>query len=364
MTVPKKTLWQLDDHTRAKHEILHKYLEAWLPILKSFPRVIYVDGFCGPGRYDKGEPGSPIIALEVAKQHTSQLPDHIDFYFIDKKKDHIEYLKSEIPKLPSNIRVEIKQGEFREQFEPILKNLELSRNSFGANITPSFIFIDPFGYSGIPFSMVERILNLKSCEVFINFMVSYINRFLSHPNDSITENIVEIYGTNECLRIATEGNDRIQELRALYQSQLRTHAKYIRFFEMKNKKDSPIYFLFFATNSIKGFIKMKEAMWKVDDTGLFSFSDATNPSQSTLFGKYLVSDVINDILKKYAGKKNVRCVSVKESIEGETAFLEKHMKEALRNMEEEKRVVVEQIKLNGKKRIAKSFPDDAILSFL
>ena len=37
-------------------EILNKYNKT----------VNYIDGFCGPGRYKGGEPGSPLIALNVA----------------------------------------------------------------------------------------------------------------------------------------------------------------------------------------------------------------------------------------------------------------------------------------------------------
>jgi hypothetical protein len=33
MAAPQTTLWQIDRHTQAKHEILRRYLEAWFPIL-------------------------------------------------------------------------------------------------------------------------------------------------------------------------------------------------------------------------------------------------------------------------------------------------------------------------------------------
>ena len=65
MPVPKTTVWPLEPHTKAKHEILRRYLGAWFPILTSGGwnrRVIFLDGFAGPGRYSACEPGSPIIA--------------------------------------------------------------------------------------------------------------------------------------------------------------------------------------------------------------------------------------------------------------------------------------------------------------
>ena len=67
VAVPKDTIWPIEPHTAAKHQILRKYLDAWLPILGTYNnRMLYIDGFAGPGEYTGGEPGSPIIALEAA----------------------------------------------------------------------------------------------------------------------------------------------------------------------------------------------------------------------------------------------------------------------------------------------------------
>src|SRR5690242_2162283 len=86
MSSPKPTIWPLDPHTRAKHEILRRYLRAWTPILShgGFPVVQYIDGFAGPGRYSNGEEGSPVIALETALEHKASIPGKIAFVFIEK----------------------------------------------------------------------------------------------------------------------------------------------------------------------------------------------------------------------------------------------------------------------------------------
>ncbi|MFQ5431011.1 MAG: three-Cys-motif partner protein TcmP, partial [Nitrospinota bacterium] len=88
MAVPKDTIWPIDPHSIAKHEILRRYLEAWFPILNRFHgRIVYIDGFCGPGRYLEGEKGSPIIALNVAANHRNELAGDLIFIFIDERKD-------------------------------------------------------------------------------------------------------------------------------------------------------------------------------------------------------------------------------------------------------------------------------------
>jgi three-Cys-motif partner protein len=66
----RETHWELLPHTQAKHEILRRYLEAWLPIMATWQgRIVFVDGFAGPGRYSGGEPGSPLIALHTLLEH-------------------------------------------------------------------------------------------------------------------------------------------------------------------------------------------------------------------------------------------------------------------------------------------------------
>ena len=46
------TIWPLEPHTKAKHEILKYYLGAWFPILaKGSGRIVYIDGFAFLGYY-------------------------------------------------------------------------------------------------------------------------------------------------------------------------------------------------------------------------------------------------------------------------------------------------------------------------
>ena len=91
MGTPKETVWQLEPHTRAKHEILVAYLKAWFPILShgSDDGVLYIDGFAGPGRYAKGEQGSPLLALEAAKQH--RLSGKVRFWFIEQDPERASH---------------------------------------------------------------------------------------------------------------------------------------------------------------------------------------------------------------------------------------------------------------------------------
>ncbi len=256
MSTPSSVIWECDPHTQAKHEILKRYLQRWFPILnKHHGRIVYLDGFCGPGRYVGGEQGSPLVALEVAARHRTSLTGEIVFWFIDERADRIEHLEKELHSVqrPPHFKVFPETGTFHEKLEKHLNALDQQ----GTAPAPIFAFIDPFGFSGIPYGLVERLLKKPRCEVFITFMVDSINRWLEHPNDALVRHMPETFGTPECLEVAKRPGERIVALRELYQRQLRNAARFVRYFEMRDRNDRVIYYLFFASNNPLGHVKMK-----------------------------------------------------------------------------------------------------------
>lgn len=363
MSTPSDTLWNIEPHTRAKHEILRRYLNAWFAILGKFnQRVVYIDGFSGPGRYKGGEKGSPVIALESAMTHyANQIIKEATFIFIDENQQRVDHLKSEVKALrvPANFHVEIELDQFDSTLKEMLDNLDAK----GAQLAPTFAFVDPFGFKGVPYDLVERLLKNQKTEVFINIMADPINRFLEHPDPNITNHITSLFGTSEVHRIINSKGDRIRRLRELYQIQLQKIAKYVRYFEMKDENNRIIYYLFFATNNRIGHLKMKEAFWKVDPSTGISFSDHTNPAQPVLFNIDPSLDLEEELLRNFYGQK-VKVSQVRVFIEDETPYTSSHMKDALKHMEDSDRIVIEPYQLNGKKRRKHMFPDEVVLSFV
>jgi three-Cys-motif partner protein len=363
LTTPRDTLWPIEPHTAAKHEILRKYLDAWFPILNTYnQRIVYVDGFSGPGRYTGGEPGSPIIALEAARTHRAKLAGELVFLFIEKESDRAEHLEGEVAKLkpPPHFKVTVERGVFAEKLGKALDRLEKHRSQ----IAPTFALIDPFGFSGLPYALIQRLLSKNKCEVLITFMVDSMNRWLEHPEENIRSHIVETLGTQEALSIAGAPGDRIRALRNLYQKQLEKVAKFVRYFELRDRDDRVVYYLFFATNNALGHLKMKEAMWTVDPLGDFTFSDSTNPNQQVLFSNpSVVAQLVTDLASRFSGAVNLPVKEAETYVNDKTAYLRKHMGEALTTLESAGHVRVAPIKSDGKKRRAGTYPNEALLSF-
>ncbi len=362
MAVPTKTIWELDPHTLVKHEILNRYLNAWFAILgQSNKHVVYIDGFCGPGRYEGGEEGSPIIALKAALNHRKILEHKkIEFLFIDVDSRRITHLNSELKKIPipPNFSVKTEINTFDERFRTLLNELEVK----GAQSVPIFAFIDPFGFKGIPLELVERLLKNQKTEAFINLSVDAINRWLEHPDEQIPQHIIDAFGTDEVFDIVKKHGKRRESLRLLYQRQLERFAKFVRYFKMENSDKKTIYYLFFATNHPLGHVKMKEAFWKVDTSSGFKFSDATNPYQSVLF-EMDETDKLVEILHQHYLHQKISVEKIKSYVEDETPFLETHMRKALKLLENEQKIRADSLKRDGEKRTKGTFPDEVIVTF-
>ncbi|MCY4550642.1 MAG: three-Cys-motif partner protein TcmP [Defluviicoccus sp.] len=337
MAAPTATIWDLDPHTRAKHEILRRYLQAWTPILTQggFPEILYVDGFAGPGRYSAGEDGSPIIALRAALGPASRSAATIRFLFIEEKEDRARILEEIVSEMdvPANIKVEVRG---QETFEAVFRPILMSYGAKGVRPPPIFAFIDPFGWTGAPFSMVQEIMGYRSCEVLINFMYEEINRFIGLPDQ--VRNFDTFFGTRDWRDGAAlrDPRERRPFFHNLYLRQLReaARAKFVRSFEMRNERDRVDYYLFYASNNLLGLRKMKEAMWKVDESGEFTFSDATDPNQAVLFEPQPRHDVLRrQILERFADRE-VTVKEIETFVLAETAFRETHYKrDVLRRLE-------------------------------
>ena len=363
---PGKT-WAIEPHTRAKLDILRFYLQAWFPILSTggFPRIVYIDGFAGPGRYAGGEEGSPLVALNAALKQPLPLRSIIEFHFVEldpqclaRLEHEIESLRPELQQRP-NVQVTIhKEQNFAEAYDRICPRLGEDRRT-----VPTFALIDPFGFSGIPYGLISRLLSKNKCEVLITFVVDAINRWLTHPDAHIRSHIIETFGTDAAIAIAEGAGDRAIHLKNLYQQQLGKVAQFVRYFEMRDSKDRVVYYLFFASNNSLGHLKMKEAMWKVDPLGDFRFSDSTNPNQQVLFSNPSVEPLVTDLDSRFLGVAQIPIKQVETYVQDKTPYLRKHMTEALTQLESDGRLKVAELKTNDKRRRSGTYPNDALLSF-
>lgn len=270
---PKTTIWPRGPHTEGKHRVLRHYLDAWLPILGSWNgRILFVDGFAGPGEYGGGEDGSPIIAMKALIEHSSRnvIRSEVVFFFIESDRaraDHLSRLVDALkPHLPPNAKATVICGEFDESMTEVLNRLDEQRKA----MAPAFVMIDPFGVSGTPMRVIERIMKNQRCEVYISFMYENMNRFLE--SDEFQPHLDELFGTREWRDAASlQGEERRQRLYALYSACLkRAGARHVVHFDLY-EGNRMVYGIFFGTQHATGCDRMKQAIWKVAPFGDFCF---------------------------------------------------------------------------------------------
>lgn len=364
MSDTKRTIWDLEPHTERKHEILRRHLEAWLPILgQTNGRIVYIDGFAGPGVYSRGEPGSPVIAIQTALDHKllPRMRAELVFVFIESRRDRAEtleaVLRDRFPKLPEKIKWEVHHASFSDTINEMLDDIEKQ----GGRLAPTFAFIDPFGFAGFPLAVVRRLLSYRACELLVTFMEGFVVRFLDEMRAATLD---ELFGTREWsqARDLTTSEERRNFILALYEEQLRKEcgAKFVRSFEMVGTGGNVLYYLTFATRHIKGLEVMKRAMWKADPTGRFRFSDRTDPAQTTLLSledepswSFPAARMVFD---RYRGKV-VSVEDIESFVTGETPYLFQK-RPILGRLEDEGKLVKVEPRLK-----AKTWPDGCQLTF-
>jgi hypothetical protein len=159
------------------------------------------------------------------------------------------------------------------------------------------------------------------------------------------------------------GRDRRRFIRNLYEDQLKQNgAQFVHVFEMRNERDRTDYFLFFATNNVKGLQKMKEAMWRVDESGAFTFSDASDPDQAVLFGKKPDFGHLARLIHSAHTGATLTIRSLEEWVVAQTPFHMGHVRRALKLLESDGRLIEVLIPTGGLRR-GRSFPDGCLLVF-
>ena len=354
----KATLWQLDDHTLGKHRVLRNYMDAWLPIMRSWRgRVLFIDTFAGPGEYEGGEDGSPIIALKSLFEHSAKdtMKGEIYFLFIEKDLERVRYLEQAIrpynDNLPINCNIRIFHATFFEKMSEILDWYD----SHQRNLPPAFVMIDPFGVSDTPMHVIRRILANPRTEVYISFMYDAINRFRNQPN--FERHLNDLFGSPDW-RGGLEmpgGMQRKGFFYSLYERSLReAGAKFVLHFELY-KNERLIYTIFFATQHEKGCEVMKKAMWNTAPFGDFKFKGG-RAHQLTLGGETVDLTPLREELHEEFGHQGwIDIKSVQDYVKTDrTVFHTGHLKtQTLIPMEEDGEIEVDPASRNRKKTYPK-----------
>ena len=369
--------WDISPHTAAKHLILKKYVQAWAPILArgtAHKRLVYIDGFAGPGEYKGGEDGSPVLVLKTLKEH--QLKNSFrgtEFVniFIEKDgrraKNLGQVIKERVEPLPDWIKYRIEPTEFNKEMQKILNQLE----NEGKNLAPCFCFVDPFGWSDIDYEVLASIMKYKKTELLITFMSGYLERFVWAPLH--LNSIKKLYSEEQIKAIKDSRNDEslvtmyfLENLKNKIVSNGGNEDLFSLAFSAYNAHNRPEYYLIYLTKNCKGFEVMKNAMFDAAKDGSYKFSDFDfDPNQKTFmdYGQEYawIQDAAEETEKlletSFGRGESIPIHAVKSAIICKTKW--KYKAAILKHLENNGKIIVD-----AEKRRKGTYPDQGTIVLL
>ena len=190
---------ELKEHSKAKLDVLRRYLRAYFDTLGRIPvrdqfKLDLVDGFAGGGTFRYGGgivSGTPLIMLEECDNARDRLnqnrskPLHCDFklHFVDIKADHTAHLQNVLSERGYHVDGEtivVHTRPFEEVADDIIADVRRRQPIAGRSI----FLLDQTGFSQVELALVARILRrLPRAEVILIFASdALINHLSASPH--------------------------------------------------------------------------------------------------------------------------------------------------------------------------------------
>jgi three-Cys-motif partner protein len=184
------------EQTLVKHTILQRYLLRLAVIVGTWADTItYVDCFSGPWEnnaadYSDTSFGIAIQELKKAKTELNKREKHPRLRCLFLEKDKSAFAKLEaFCKNESQVEATAHNSLLEKAVPEILKFHRLAgQKNF------SFTFIDPTGWTGIEMDVIRPLLKQMPGEVLINYMTSFIRRFIETNDQALALSFDRLYG--------------------------------------------------------------------------------------------------------------------------------------------------------------------------
>lgn len=303
------------EHSEAKVKLLGEYLDRYLNIISNdrLTQAIHLyDLFCGEGLYENGGEGSPLIILKAVKElhfinkaKNNVIPP-VNILFNDKAKFKVDKLKQVIASkklyYPEFGKLDFSSFDYENLLPTVVQKCLHLRNE------KAFIFIDPYGYKHIRASDIKRLMSSKKAEVLLFLPTQFMYRFDENGTpESLIDIIDEVAGYDYWS--TSSAHDFVAKFTEGLRSFMGDEYFVDTFLIQKDK--NTLFCLFFFTSHIKGFEKMLEAKWKLDEDmgigfrydaaklSLFGMNAATHPLESKLISFIRQNTPHNSDIYKY-----------------------------------------------------------------
>ena len=227
-------------HSKAKLEVLRRYLRAYFDRLGNIPardefKLDLVDGFAGGGTFTDGDgsivSGTPLIMLEETKAARDRLneerikPLHFDckIHFVDVKRAHTDHLRKVLDE--RGYRVDSKEIVVHNRpFEDVVGRIIEDIRGRQPRVGRSLFLLDQTGFSQVELSLITRIFQeLPMAEVILTFAADALINFLAETPEFI-QSVKPLNISRQQIYVWIESGDSSIG-RALVQRGLRGHVR-------------------------------------------------------------------------------------------------------------------------------------------
>lgn len=246
------------EQTQVKHQILARYLKAFVPIVGDWASdIVYIDCLAGP--WKEADPNmkdtSFSRAIEVLRETRGVLQSRgknptIRCLLIEKDPQSFQKLKGFCDTI-NDLEVTPRNWDFTAHTGAIIRFVKSRNKSF------PFVFIDPKGWKTLADDLINPILKLEPGEVLINLMTSWITRFLSDE----TKHFERLLGSDLPRLRQLQGQEQEEELVRSYAAKVKIagNFKYTCTLPvMKSDQDAFHFYMIYATRHTKGVDVFKE----------------------------------------------------------------------------------------------------------
>jgi three-Cys-motif partner protein len=337
------------EQSQIKARIVQKYFWAWakviIPTAKNHDnRILFIDLFAGPGRYDDGTLSTPLLVLQRAIEEPD-MRNMLVTHFNDRDADCAGKLKAAIQGLP---------GIERLKYQPRVSNAvvgeEIERKLAELRLIPTFFFVDPWGYKGLSLGLITSVLQNWGCDCVFFFNYNRVNMGLN--NAAVRQHMDALFGKERAddLRGQLAGlssSDREKLILEQLCTALKEQgAAYVLPFTFKNERGTRTsHHLIFATKHFRGYEIMKGIMARESSEqhqGVASFEYAPASEQfPILFGlSRPLDDLQQMLLEDFAGETLAMRQVYERHCVG-TPFIDSNYKRALAALEAQGKIRVE-----------------------
>lgn len=252
------------EQTKAKHYILKRYLQALAFKVLPYFDVAYVDGFSGPWETQTEDfaDSSFMIAINVLKdaqarihERTGRRRPKIRLFFSESNPKAYTQLRDAVA--AHNVPAEdFEIRTFGGKFEDAIDDIQ----GFVGTFFP-LIFIDPTGWTGYPLEKIKPLFARPKCEVLVNFMYEFVNRFAASDDPATIASLDPILGGPGWRDRLDPNLPRGLAVEKLFRTNLQSAGNFDFVVSTridKSTDERPHFFIVYGTKDRKGLITFRQ----------------------------------------------------------------------------------------------------------